>query len=76
VFNASITLAKVRANVQMEDMRRKSDEAQMSAFLETVHALETQRYGPRTATVERQKAAAAAERLLRKPEKEHQPPRA
>jgi hypothetical protein len=46
ILDASTTVAKVLANVQMEAMRRKQDEAQLSAFMATVDAFETQLYGP------------------------------
>jgi hypothetical protein len=46
IFNASATVAKLLANVQMEAMRRKQDEAQLSACMAAVDAFEAQLCGP------------------------------
>jgi hypothetical protein len=59
---------KLLANVQMEAMRRKQDEAQLSAFMATVDAFEAQLYGPTKKTAERQQAK-AAEPAAKEPEK-------
>ena len=52
----------------MEAMRRKQDEAQLSAFTATVDAFEAQLYGPTKKTAERPNAK-AAERAAKEPAK-------
>jgi hypothetical protein len=53
IIEASTTLAKLLANAQMEAMRRKQDDAQLSAFMATVDAFEAQLYEPTKKTAER-----------------------
>ena len=59
IFDASSTVAKLLASVEMEAMRRKQDQAAMSAFVKTVDAFEAQLYGLTEKTAERQRAKTA-----------------
>ena len=66
ILDASSTVAKLLANVQIEAMRRKQDEAQLSAFIATVDAFEAQLYGPTKQIAERPKAK-GADRAAKEP---------